>query len=123
MWEHNKNFQGIQSIKKSSIVICWEKTKSISYISNKYGASKSYLYLLSKRLLKSKSINSKNLFERKEQKGLTVLEKEWIINNTSPPWLPLTIAKLNQKMNKIFLKKDRKRDIKYFLKKQFEFFI
>ena len=44
-------------------------------------------------------------------------ENKWIIENIKPPWYPLTIEKLNTKMSKIFEIKDRRRDIKHFLKK------
>ena len=53
--------------------------------------------------------------------GLNKKEQDWIILNIIPPQYPLTINNLNQRMSNIFGQKERKRDIKKFLKENMRY--
>ena len=54
-------------------------------------------------------------------KKLSKEEENWLMINTTPPQPPLTIEKLNLKMNEIYGFKERKRDIKFYLKTKLNF--
>ena len=52
-----------------------------------------------------------------DNEGLNNEERRWIEKQIIPPQAPLTIEKLNKNMCEVFSIKDRKREIKFFLKK------
>ena len=48
-------------------------------------------------------------------------ERKWIRDNTFPPQPPLTVAKINNDMNETFGIRDRRREIKRYLKNDMKF--
>ena len=50
----------------------------------------------------------------KDEGNLNIEEKNFIINNVSPPQPPITIDGIDSKMSNVFQSKNIKRDIKFF---------
>ena len=52
---------------------------------------------------------------------MNIEEKKFIKEFANPPQIPLTIEKINNEINASFGAKDRKRDIKLYMKKQLNY--
>ena len=86
-----------------------------------YGVPKSTLYDVMKSSKIQSKRNGKKINAISSDYKFDREEETWIKKNVIPPQLPLTIAKLNKEMSEIFPVKNRKRDIKRFLKQEMKF--
>ena len=77
-----------------------------------YGVPRSTFYQFIKSSPVESSSNIYDLIKNNWEKKLSKDEKEWIRINSLPPKPPITVDKLNWRMNDIFCPKNRKRDIK-----------
>ena len=91
----------------------------MSFIQRNYGIPKSTLYYFINKYYKGSINKLQSWFANKNK--LNNQEKLWIVNNVQPPKPPLTICKLNWKMSQFFEKKDRRREIKCFLKDELNY--
>ena len=83
-----------------------------------YGVPRSTIYQFIKSSPVESSSNIYDLIKNNWDKKLSKDEKEWIRINTLPPKPPITVDKLNLRMNDIFCPKNRNRDIKNYLKNE-----
>ena len=74
-------------------------------------------YIIKKKLSKkSNSMENAAINIMNCNDNLSKEDKNWIQENIRPPKPPITIEKLNNKMSALFPERNRKRDIKKFLK-------
>ena len=76
----------------------------------------STLYSILNKLKNSKELNHANINILDDSLGLNQYERDWIKANIKPPQYPTNISKLDDKLSNIFGFKNRKRDIKLYLK-------
>ena len=89
---------------------------STNEISRKFNASKSSVYKIVKDFkAKRYSKIDKTIFLANQSK-LSLKEIKFIGEYVRPPQIPLTINSINEEIGKVFGSKDRKRDIKLYLK-------
>ena len=86
-----------------------------------YNVPKSSLYYMLKRNPYEEINSQLKTHCIKDEGNLNIEEKNFIINNVSPPQPPITIDGLDSKMSNVFQSKNRKRDIKLFLKKEMNY--
>ena len=76
----------------------------------------STLYSILNKLKNSKELNHANINILDDSLGLNQYERDWIKANIKPPQYPTNISKLDDTLSNIFGFKNRKRDIKLYLK-------
>ena len=108
-------------LKKIAIEKEYKDGKSTKEISQYFHASISSIYKIMKDS-KNLSINA-DLDSKLDQKYgcLNAEEQNFIKTYVQPPQIPLTIQRIGSELDNLFGVKDRKRDIKYFLKNQINY--
>ena len=89
----------------------------------KYKVSISSFYKILNKRKQLESWKESQFDENNFKSKLSKAEQNFIRNYVIPPKPPLTIEKINNEMNSIFAMKNRKREIKAYLKKQIKVFI
>ena len=74
------------------------------------------MYSILNKLKNSKELNHANINILDDSLGLNQYERDWIKANIKPPQYPTNVSKLDDKLLNIFGFKNKKRDIKLYLK-------
>ena len=90
-------------------------------ISHKYNASKSSIYKIVKEIKLWINGDYKKIQQNNNKKFISNEEQQFIKEYVNPPQMPLTIQSINERMNQHFGIKNRKREIKEYLKKSLHY--
>ena len=108
-------------MQKYMIILDYHSNKTIKEISKKYNASISSVY----KILKDHNDDSaSNKFIKLSINKYSVLNKEerkFIKEYVQTPQFPLTLQSINNELNQKFWEKERKRDIKNYLKSELKY--
>ena len=118
---HKKKNSRYTPLQKRLIFNEYNSKKSIREISHSYNASASSIYNIVKCTLMSKNYGGEPYSNDSLSNKLNYEEKQLIKELVKPPQKPLTIDIINNEITKSFGAKNRKRDIKSYLKKSLNY--
>ena len=117
-YKNSKKYFMISNIQRMFIIHDYKNKKSFKEIMNKYKVSMSSIFKIIKDYKINKYSNLKIDWNLSENTNFTANEKEFLREYIQPPQKPLTIWRINNELNNHFEVKDRKREIKLFLKNE-----
>ena len=117
-YKNSKKYSMISNIQRMFIIHDYKNKKSFKEIMNKYEVSMSSIFKIIKDYKINKYSNLKIDWNLSENTNFTANEKEFLRKYIQPPQKPLTIWRINNELNNHFEVKDRKCEIKFFLKNE-----